>query len=173
LEGESARNSPKVTRNTCSRLAWYGSLDVLEHQLPVGRDELTRIAEDLDLPAVEDAVDELDHRLAEVGLERFDFRGERREDDAVARGDLEPAQAVLRWVEVGGHPALLLHAAAERHADEVPLEIVGPLVVRAHELLRMPEVLLAELHAAVRAAVLDDVDAALGVAHLPLPACRR
>ena len=67
-------------------------------------------------------------------------------------------------VKVIGHAALLFHAAPEWHADEVALEVVCPLVVGAHELGRVAQVLLAELHTAVGAAVLDDVDAALFIA---------
>src|SRR5262249_25967492 len=86
------------------------------------------------------------------------------EDDAVARVYLEPAQAMVLRVEVGGHAALLLQAAPERHADQVALEVVRPLMVGTRELGRVAEMPLAELHAAVRAAVLERVQGAVAIA---------
>src|SRR5262245_36331517 len=62
--------------------------------------------------------------------------------------------------EVGGHPSPLLDATPEWHTDEVALQIVRPLVVRARELGGMPEVCLTELYTAMRATVLDHADAA-------------
>jgi hypothetical protein len=64
----------------------------------------------------------------------------------------------------------LAHALAKRDADQIALEVIAPLVVRAHERRRVAVRLLAELHATVRAAVLDDVDRAVAPArhdHLP------
>ncbi len=72
---------------------------------------------------------------------------------------LQLVQAVLGGLEVGRHAAVdlavLLDAAAERHALQVALQRVVPLVVRADELLAVAVALAAELHAAVRADVLD------------------
>ena len=60
--------------------------------------------------------------------------------------------------------AVLLDPAAERHALQVALERVAPLVVRADEFLAVAVPLAAEAHAAVRADVLDDVERAVGIA---------
>src|SRR5919108_4142685 len=68
-------------------------------------------------------------------------------------------------LEVGGHAPLSLDATAEWQADEVALQIVRPLVVRAHELGRVAEVCLTELHTPMRAAVLNHVEAASLVTH--------
>jgi hypothetical protein len=67
--------------------------------------------------------------------------------------------------EVGGHSPLLLDATAEWHTDEVAPQIVRPLVVRAHELGGMTEVRLAELYTAMRAAILNHVEASSFVKH--------
>src|SRR5579871_6187285 len=81
-------------------------------------------------------------------------------------GHGEPAQAVLRGVEIGRHAALAADAAAERNADQVAPEIVGPLVIRADELLGRTRKLTAELRGAMRAAVLEYMDrAVLGARH--------
>jgi len=74
-------------------------------------------------------------------------------------------QPVILRIEIHGHAALFLHAAPERHADQIALQVVGPLVVGTHELGGAAEMPLAELHAPVSAAVLDDVDRAFLVAH--------
>jgi hypothetical protein len=91
------------------------------------------------------------------------------EDDAAARRDLELREAVVGRLEVDRHAALhlavLLHAAPERHALQVALQRVVPLVVRAGEVLAVAVALAAKAHAAVRADVLDDVDLAILRAH--------
>src|SRR5919201_726897 len=140
-------------------------LDVVEHQLPVRRDELSGVAEHLELPTVEHAVEELEHLQADELLERLDIIRERGEYHTMACGRMQLAQAVVLEVKVRGHPPLLLDAAPKVHADEVALQVVRPLVVWAHELGSMAEGLLAELHAAMRATVLDEVDIAGFVTH--------
>ena len=72
-------------------------LDVLLHQLPVARDALAVVAEDLQLAAVEQAVEVAEDRRAEEVLERLDVVVERREHDAAARRDLQLGEAVLGW----------------------------------------------------------------------------
>jgi hypothetical protein len=68
-----------------------GHLDVLEHQLPVGRDELSRVPEYLDLPAIEHAVEEFEHVQTEIVFERFDLVRERGEHDTMPCRDLQLA----------------------------------------------------------------------------------
>src|ERR1700712_3642245 len=78
---------------------------------------------------------------------------------------------MLRGLEIGRHAAVhlavLLDAAAEGNALQVALQRVIPLVVGTGKaaVLAVAVALSAELHAAVGADVLDDIDAALGVAH--------
>src|SRR5690606_32795308 len=85
---------------------------------------------------------------------------------AVARGHAQFAQAVLLVAEVLGHAADAVHAALEGYALQVALQVVGPLVIRAHELLRVALAVPAELRAAMGAAVLEHVDrAVLGARH--------
>src|SRR5262249_42943939 len=54
---------------------------------------------------------------------------------------------------------------AERDADQLAAEIVGPLVIGAHEFRRGAALGGAHLHAAVGAAIDEDVDLARSVAH--------
>src|SRR5215211_5757759 len=67
-------------------------------------------------------------------------------------------------LEIVRHSALLAHAAPIRHAEELARQVVVPLVIRTLEALRVTEVGLAELHAAMRASIFDDVDRAVLVA---------
>ena len=65
---------------------------------------------------------------------------------------------MLLRAEIGRHAALAAVAAAERKTKQVAGEVVGPLVIGADELLRGASVGGADLHAAVRAAIDEDVD---------------
>ncbi len=98
-----------------------GILDVFEHQLPVGRDELARVAEKGQLAAVEDPVVESEHRGSKILFERLQIRGEGRENHAVAPRYLEFSEPMVLRIEISGHAALLLHPAAKGYADQVPL----------------------------------------------------
>ena len=91
--------------------------------------------------------------LAEILAERRGGVAEGGPDGAVRRLGPQAAQAVLLGVEVRGHAALAPHATAERHAGQVALQVVHPLVVGAQQLLRVAEPRLAELHAAMGAAI--------------------
>jgi hypothetical protein len=71
---------------------------------------------------------------------------------------------VLLRLAVGGHAALAGDAAAERDPGELAGEVVGPVVIDAHDLLRLAAVLETEQRAAVGAAVLEGVDDAVLVA---------
>ena len=140
-------------------------LDVLEHQLPVAGNALAHVAEHDELAAVEHAVEIAQHAVAEIGLERLVRRAEAGEHDAVPLRRREALQAVVLGAEIGRHAALAAIAAAERHAEQVAVEIVGPLVIGADELLRRAAAGGAELHAAMGAAVDQHVDRAVGTAH--------
>ena len=144
-------------------------LDVLLHQLPVARDALAVVAEDRELPPIEHPVEVAEHGRTHEVFERLDVVIERREHHAAARGDLQLREAVIGRLEVGRHAALHLalgaHAAAEWHALQVALQRVAPLVIRADEFLARAVALAAELHAAVRADVLEHLHRAGGVAH--------
>ncbi|MCY1534757.1 hypothetical protein D9M68_701390 [compost metagenome] len=93
---------------------------------------------------------------------------ERGEDHAVAAGHGKLGQAVLLRLEVGRHaaidPAVLLDAAAERHADQVALQVVVPLVIRADEFAAVAGPFAAELDAAVGAHVFHYAHLAVVVA---------
>ena len=60
---------------------------------------------------------------------------------------------MLLRLEIRRHAALAGDAAAERYADELAFEIVGPLVIGADEFLRRAAELTAELGGAVLAAI--------------------
>ena len=66
--------------------------------------------------------------------------------------------------EIGGHATLAAIAAAERHADQIAGEVIGPLVIGADELLRRTATGGADLHAAMRAAIDQHVDRAIAAA---------
>src|SRR5712672_3380907 len=156
---------PEAHQEHVQQARVIGVLDVLEHQFPVGGCQLARVSEHAKLAAVEHAVEKRRHRRAEIFFERLQIRRKGREDHPVAARDLELAQPVVLRIEVRGHAALLLHAAPERDPDQIALQVVGPLVIGTHELGRVAEMLLTELHTPVGAAVLHDIDRAFLVAH--------
>ena len=124
------------------------------------------VAEDLELAAVERRLELAQDLGPEIVRERLHVLRIGREHHAAVGRDVELAQAVLVRLEIRRHAALAGDAAAERHADEVALQIVGPLVIGADEFLGVAAELAAELGGAVRAAVLEHVDrAVLGARH--------
>src|SRR5690606_8244430 len=98
----------------------------------------------------------------------FDLVVERGKHHTAPRGHAQLVQVVFLGLELFGHAALhlavALYAAQERHALQVALQAVVPLVVRTDEFFLVARALATELHAAMRADVLDDVDAAVQVA---------
>ena len=77
------------------------------------------------------------------------------------RRDLELPQAVLGSFEIRRHAALAVRRRGGTARRQVALQVVGPLVIRADELLGVAAQLAAELRAAVRAAVLEHIDRAV------------
>src|SRR6185312_4190375 len=114
---------------------------------------------------VENPVEQRQDLLAEIVLEGLDRVGEGSKDHAVATRHLQGAQSVLVQREILGHAALALDAAAEGHGLERSIEPVGPLVIGTDEFLRIAEMALAELRAAMRTAIFEDIDPACAVAH--------
>ena len=131
-------------------------LDVLLHLLPVGGNMLAVVAQHFQLPAVIDARVMLPELLTEILAEGWRLIREGRPDHAVDSLDPQLVEAVLGQVEVCRHAALPLDAATERHALQVAVQGVGPLVIRADQLFGMAEPGLAELDALMGTSVLDD-----------------
>src|SRR5262249_7786378 len=102
---------------------------------------------------------------AEILVERLQGGVERREDHAVPFADRQALKAVVGELEVGRHAALAAQAALQRHRLESAAEVIGPLMIGTHELLNGAEILPAELQTAVRAAISDDGNAPVAVAH--------
>ena len=146
-----------------------GVLDVLLHELPVTRNALAVVAQDLELAAVEQAIEPPQDLRAQVVLEGLHVEVEGGEDHAAARGHLQLGQAVVGGLEVRRHAALdlavLLDAPPQRYPAQLALQVVAPLVIRADEGTEVAVPFAAETHAAVGAHVLEDVERAVGVAH--------
>ena len=140
-------------------------LEVLVVELPVAGQLVAVVAEDLQLPALEHHLEVLEDLRGKVLLDRLHVGGEGCEHHPVQRGHLELSQVVVRVAEVLRHAATLaLHAALEGDALKVAGEVVRPVVVWADHFLRVAEMLAAELHAAVSAAVFKDVHGAVCIA---------
>src|SRR6267154_4105712 len=77
----------------------------------------------------------------------------------------EALQPVLLQAKIRRHAALPVITAAERHPDQIAAEIVGPLMIRADELLGRAATDRAELGAAMGAAIDENLDLAGRVAH--------
>src|SRR5690606_10496536 len=127
------------------------------------------VAEQAKLAVAEDTVQVVQHLGTDEVLEGLHVVIEAREDDAAAAGYPQTVETVLRKLEVRRHaavdPSVLPYAAPERQPDQVALEVVVPLVIRADEILHGAVPFAAERDAAVRAAVLHHGDVALLVAH--------
>ena len=136
--------------------------DVLLHQLPVARNALAVVAQHHQLAAVEQAVKVLQDGWAHEVFERLHVVVKRREHHAAARGHFQGREAVVFGVKVGRHAAIdlavLAHATPKRHALQIALQRVAPLVVRADKLFLVAVALAAKLHAPVGADVLDHMD---------------
>src|SRR5260370_29647902 len=135
-------------------------LDVLEHQLPVARDPLPQVTEHDELAAREDPVEVAEHGFAEIAVEHLGLGREAGEDDAMAAHHREALQPVLLQAKIRRHAALAVIASAKRHADQLAAEIVGPLMIRADELLGRAATDRAKLGAAMGAAIDEDMDLA-------------
>ena len=116
-------------------------LDVLEHQLPVRRDPLALVAEQRRARrrrrrgrtsrASSAPRYVLERRRVDAESRRTPRRGAR----STASGT-RPCSASSK--SAGMPPSARPDALAERHADQPPVEVVGPLVVRARELVGVP-----------------------------------
>ena len=72
---------------------------------------------------------------------------------------------MLRDIEIGGHAALAIDTAAEWNAGKVTMEIIGPLMVGADEFFGVTAELATEFCGAMRTAILEHIDRAVGRAH--------
>src|SRR6185437_15301043 len=90
--------------------------------------------------------------------------GERAEDRAVDRPDLEPPHAVPAHVEIRPHPALAANAAAERNRGQPAFQVVAPLVIDADVFPGVARELAPHQRAAMSAAVDEGMDVAVLVA---------
>ena len=140
-----------------------GILDVLHHQLPVARDALAVVAQQRERAALEDAVQPGRDLRAEIVLQRLDGFAEGGEHQAMQHRHPQASEAVVLQVEVRRHAAVdavaILDAILERQSRQFAVELVGPLVIGAHEAARVAVRLLTEPHPAVGAPVLDHPDA--------------
>src|SRR3546814_615743 len=150
------RRPPRSTRT--DTLVPYTTL--FRSQLPVAVDARALKAEKPQ-GALAVALDDLYRHRPQVFLQRFHLIGEAREDNAVEGGNAQLGQAVPALVEGLAHATLAAHAAQEGHAVELPLQVVVPLVVNALQAAGVAVALLTHQRAAVRAAVLHDMDAAV------------
>ena len=119
------------------------------------------VAEHFQLAAVERRLEFAQHFGPEIIGERFHVVGVGREHDAAMGRDVQLVQSMVLHLEIGRHAAFAGHAAAERNADQVAFQIVGPLVIGADEFVRRAAQLAAEFRGAVRAAVLERMDRAV------------
>ena len=136
---------------------------VLELQLPVAAEQVfVHAAAEVDL-AVGRAVAELVDRVlgvAEMLVEARPLRRQAREHEAAIDADAGEAAHAERRI---GEIEILAVAARHRHRVEVAVGLERPAVIAAAEELRVALLLVADDGAAVAAAVVDDVDLAVGV----------
>src|SRR5882672_6884019 len=141
-----------------------GILDVLDIELPVVRQHLLEAAEHDGRAVFEHARNAFDDLLSKVFVERRHVVGETTEDQTMQRRDAQLAQTVIAEAEVFLHAALAVDAVPERNAEQIALQVVGPGVIDAAEVLRVALVLQANHRAAMCAAVLESIELAVRVA---------
>src|SRR5262244_113584 len=139
-------------------------LHVLHVELPVVREDLDEAPEHANGPA-QHARDASEDLGAQIVLDGRRCRTETREDQTVERGRPKLARAVGSLGERWRHPPSSVRALLEGDAGEVALEIVCPRVVHALEVLGRPSVVEGDEGAAMRAAILEGADGAVGPAH--------
>src|SRR5499425_2325845 len=139
-------------------------LHVLHVELPVVREDLDEAPEHTDRPA-QHARDASEDLRAQIVLDGRRLRTETREDQAMERGRPKLARAVGGLGERWRHAPSSVRALLEGDAGEVALQIVRPRVVHALEVLGRPSVVEGDEGAAMRAAILEGADGAVGRAH--------
>jgi hypothetical protein len=140
-----------------------GILDVFEHQFPVGRYQLPGIAQHPEAPAIEYPLKVMQIGIAEVFFEIRHVFVEAGENDTVVNMNGEFVKAVGLVIEVLGHPALALDAPGKWNAFQVALKVVDPFMIRADKDTGIAFLLFAEFNPAVRTAIAETVDIALGI----------
>src|SRR6266540_4570680 len=98
-----------------------GVLDILEHQLPIARDALSHIAQEVQRSPIEHTVEIGQHGGTEIVFEWFDVRAEAGKNGAMPDRDLEGLESMLLTAELGGHTALMFETTVERHPAQTPL----------------------------------------------------
>jgi hypothetical protein len=139
---------------------------VLGVHLPVVGQHLGEAADDLDAAAVEDAGHLRRHIGADEGFDVGRVVVEGAEHQPEQRGDAQLARAIVGQAETLGHAALAVYAALESDRLQIAAQVVAPSVVDALKILRpAPGIVQADQRAAMRAAIFECRDRAVGVAH--------
>ena len=142
-----------------------GVLHVLDIELPVVGQGLHEAAHDADRP-VEHALQAAQHLAADILLDRRRVGRQRGEHQAAERRGAQLPRAEIVAAEILGHAAHAVDAALEGDAAQVAGKVVAPGVVDAAELVAdVAAVVEGDQRAAMRAAVLEAVDRAVGPAH--------
>ena len=136
---------------------------ILGVELPIAMYELPLIAQQCDRPLGE-PLDRTNHHRAEIVTQRFNGRIETREDKPVQGFNPQHLETMLGQLEAFRHATLAADAASERHTLQLATQIVGPLVIHTFEMRRIAAQLATHQRAAMRAAVLQHIHTAFGIA---------
>src|SRR5678815_3666162 len=139
--------------------------DSLDVHLPVARDQLAVVAEQAQRAAAEEPLYVAEDLGPAIVGERWRIRIECRPDRTALDMDAQSLHPVLRHVEIRRHATLAKSTAFQRNALQLAVECKVPLMVRARERIDLALVLPADARAAMRAAVLEHRDVAVGLAH--------
>ncbi len=142
-------------------------LDVFKHQFPVAGDLLAHGSQNAQRPPIEDTLEVVPHQLAQILTERNHLVVERYENHSIDRLHFQLVQAVVGQREVGRHTAhaaiAICNALAERNAEQIPFEIIIPLMVNAGKMGSVAVRAAADARATMSALVYDRVQFALFV----------
>ena len=140
-----------------------GVAGVLGIELPVAVHELTLVAKHAQWLGA-DARNARHHHRPEVVAERRAVSGESREHQAVQDLDAQAREIMLRRVKVRWHPAAPTDAAAKRHTEQTPAQVIGPLMIDAGQSRLIATQFATHQRAAMGAAIFDDLQIAFAIA---------
>ena len=111
----------------------------------------------------EDAVDEAEHRFAEIFVQRLSLLGHRPEQHAIGAADANLRKSVILEIKILAVTTLALDAAPERNADQLTVLAIAPLMVDADMVLGVALQFAANGRSAMGAAIDDAVKVAVVV----------
>src|SRR5260221_6709442 len=111
-----------------------GVVQIFVIEFAIAWERMAVVAEKPRLVPIKGRFELLEHLRPEVILQGLHVLDIGSEHDAAMSRNIEPTQPVLRVIEIGGHAAPPIYAAAEWNFRENAHEVVSPLMIGADEI---------------------------------------